>query len=57
MSFIYDTIRKKQLVFTPEEKIRQFFIRYLTLSLHYPKSALRIEKKLYQTQKWQKKKT
>lgn len=53
MSFIYDPIRKKQLVSTPEEKIRQFFIRYLTSSLHYPKSALRIEKKLYQTQKWQ----
>ena len=49
MNFIYDPIRKKKLKQTPEEKIRQFFIHYITSTLHYPKSALRIEKKIYAT--------
>lgn len=41
---IWDTIRKKRLVLTPEEWVRQNFIQYLTKVLKYPASLMAIEK-------------
>jgi hypothetical protein len=41
--YIFDNIRKKYLVLTPEEWVRQHFINYLIQDLKYPKSLFRIE--------------
>jgi predicted type IV restriction endonuclease len=41
--WIFDVIRKKFIVLTPEEWVRQHFIHYLIDELKYPKSLFRIE--------------
>ena len=41
--YIFDIIRKKYVVLTPEEWVRQHFINYLIQELKYPKSLFRIE--------------
>jgi predicted type IV restriction endonuclease len=41
--WIFDIIRKKYVVLTPEEWVRQHFVHYLVQQLHYPKSLFRIE--------------
>jgi hypothetical protein len=42
---IWDSIRKKWLVFTPEEWVRQNFIAFL-ISMHIPSSLIAIEKEI-----------
>jgi hypothetical protein len=41
--WIFDVIRKKYIILTPEEWVRQHFIHYLIYDLKYPRSLLRIE--------------
>jgi len=41
--FILDIIRKKYLVLTPEEWVRQHFVHFLINSLQYPRTLIRIE--------------
>lgn len=41
---IFDEVRKKFLVLTPEEWVRQHVVRYLTEERKYPKSYLNVEK-------------
>ena len=41
--WIFDIIRKKYVVLTPEEWVRQHFVHHLIQNLHYPKSLFRIE--------------
>jgi hypothetical protein len=41
--WIFDAIRKKFLVLTPEEWVRQHFIHYLTGTLNYPRSLIKVE--------------
>ncbi len=41
--FIFDIIRKKHIVLTPEEWVRQHMIHYLIDHLQYPKALFRIE--------------
>src|SRR5687768_5807472 len=41
--WIFDVIRKKYLVLTPEEWVRQHFIHFITTELKYPKGLLKIE--------------
>ena len=50
---IFDTIRKKFIVLTPEEWVRQHLIRYLVEEKKYPLSLVSVEKslKLNNTQK------
>lgn len=43
---IYDEFRKKYLVLTPEEWVRQHFLMYLHLEKQVPKSLMAIEKGL-----------
>ncbi|SFG90765.1 type I restriction enzyme HsdR N-terminal domain-containing protein [Pedobacter insulae] len=43
LHFIFDEIRRKHLVLTPEEWVRQHFIRYLTGEKNFPSSLLQIE--------------
>lgn len=40
---IFDLIRKKYVVLTPEEWVRQHFLNYLISTLNYPKSLIKIE--------------
>jgi type I site-specific restriction endonuclease len=41
--YIFDEIRKKHLVLTPEEWVRQHFIQYLIKEKSFPKSLIQIE--------------
>jgi hypothetical protein len=41
--WIFDVIRKKYIVLTPEEWVRQHFINYLITDLKYPRALLKIE--------------
>ena len=41
--WIFDGIRKKYVVLTPEEWVRQHFIQHLIHDLAYPKALFRIE--------------
>nr|WP_320118395.1 type I restriction enzyme HsdR N-terminal domain-containing protein [uncultured Marinifilum sp.] len=43
---IFDSIRKKYVVLTPEEWVRQNFIRYLVEEKGYPVSLIAVEKKV-----------
>ena len=43
---IFDEIRKKWIILTPEEWVRQNFIKYI-LSKNYPKSLINCEKVFY----------
>ncbi len=40
---IFDEIRKKEIILTPEEWVRQHFVQYLVQQLHYPKSLIKLE--------------
>lgn len=40
---IFDSIRKKFVVLTPEEWVRQHFLNYLIETLYYPKALIKIE--------------
>jgi len=41
--FIFDELRKKHLVLTPEEWVRQHFIQNLILEKKFPKTLIQIE--------------
>lgn len=44
--WIFDVVRKKFVVLTPEEWVRQHFLQHLIQNLKYPKSLFRIESSL-----------
>ncbi|HSH19369.1 MAG TPA: type I restriction enzyme HsdR N-terminal domain-containing protein [Draconibacterium sp.] len=44
--FIFDVIRKKFVVLTPEEWVRQNFIWYLKTDKKYPESLMTVEKQI-----------
>ncbi|MFY0606117.1 MAG: type I restriction enzyme HsdR N-terminal domain-containing protein [Cyclobacteriaceae bacterium] len=41
--FVFDIIRKKYVVLTPEEWVRQHFIHLMVNHLGYPKSLIKVE--------------
>ena len=41
--YVYDIIRKKPIMLTPEEWVRQHMIHYLHNDLGYPKGLLKVE--------------
>ena len=43
---IFDSIRKKYVVLTPEEWVRQNFISYLVEDKNYPRGLIAVEKKV-----------
>jgi hypothetical protein len=45
-TFVFDPIRKKFVVLTPEEWVRQHFIQYLIQEKNYPASLMAVEKQL-----------
>ncbi len=44
--FIFDVIRKKNVVLTPEEWVRQHIVHFLITEKSYPRSLIAIEKQL-----------
>ena len=44
--FIFDRIRKKYVVLTPEEWVRQHTVNYLIEELNYPLSRIAVERQL-----------
>lgn len=44
--YIFDILRKKNVVLTPEEWVRQNYIQYLINEKKYPKTLIAIEKQL-----------
>ena len=44
--YIFDTIRKKHLLLTPEEWVRQHFIQFLITEQGFPPSLFAIEKEI-----------
>lgn len=45
-TFIFDVIRKKYVVLTPEEWVRQHILHFLIIQKGYPKSLISIEKQV-----------
>ena len=45
-SYILDSIRKKYILITPEEWVRQHFIHYLIQEKNFPESLMAVEKKI-----------
>ncbi len=41
--YVFDELRKKKLVLTPEEWVRQHFIQFLMLQKKYPKTLFKLE--------------
>jgi hypothetical protein len=52
-NFIFDKLRKKYVSLTPEEWVRQHFVRFLTEDKSYPLGLISVEKgfDLYKTRK------
>jgi hypothetical protein len=50
---LFDEIRKRNIIITPEEWVRQHFVQYLIREKNYPKSLIKLEggHKLYGKQK------
>ncbi|MFO7824185.1 MAG: type I restriction enzyme HsdR N-terminal domain-containing protein [Cyclobacterium sp.] len=44
--YIFDPLRKKNLLLTPEEWVRQHLVQYLVGHLNYPKSLIALERGL-----------
>lgn len=44
---IYCLVRKRWMILTPEEWVRQNFLLYLTVVLNYPVALIAVEKQLY----------
>ena len=40
---LFDEIRKKHIIITPEEWVRQHFVQYLINQKHYPKALIKLE--------------
>ncbi|RXF69794.1 type I restriction enzyme HsdR N-terminal domain-containing protein [Arcticibacter tournemirensis] len=43
VNFIFDDIRKKFLVLTPEEWVRQHFVQFIIQEKKYPKTLIKLE--------------
>lgn len=44
--FVFDQLRKKEVILTPEEWVRQHFVQFLIHQKNYPKSLISLEKGL-----------
>lgn len=45
-TMVFDPVRKKNVVLTPEEWVRQHFIRFLQTEKKYPQSLMAVEKQV-----------
>ena len=44
--YLFDPFRKKHIVVTPEEVVRQLFLHYLVAEKNYPSSLIAVEKQV-----------
>ncbi|XZF16637.1 type I restriction enzyme HsdR N-terminal domain-containing protein [Chitinophagaceae bacterium MMS25-I14] len=44
--YVFDPLRKKWLVLTPEEQVRQYLLQYMIEVLQYPQGMIAVEKKI-----------
>lgn len=44
--YVFDPVRKKYVLLTPEEEVRQRIMQYLSETLQYPLNLMMIEKKI-----------
>jgi methylphosphotriester-DNA--protein-cysteine methyltransferase len=42
-SYIFDPVRKRYVTLTPEEWVRQHWLRYLVEEIQYPRSLIAVE--------------
>jgi hypothetical protein len=47
VEYIFDEFRKRWLILTPEEWVRQNFLQYIVQVKYYPVSLIAIEKEIY----------
>lgn len=45
-TYIFDSVRKRFVLLTPEEWVRQHFIKYLVHEKNYPESLMAVEKQI-----------
>lgn len=45
-TLVFDPVRRKWLVLTPEEHVRQYMLAFFIGTLHYPASLIAVEKRL-----------
>ena len=45
-SQVFDEVRQKWVAATPEEQVRQHWLRWMVQRLHYPKELLAVEKEI-----------
>src|SRR5690606_32904489 len=45
-TWVFDPVRKKWVILTPEEHVRQYLLDYLIHHMHYPASLIAVEKKI-----------
>lgn len=50
--YIFDSVRKRFVLLTPEEWVRQNFIRYLAEEKSYPESLMAVEKQIKLNEKF-----
>ncbi len=43
---VFDPVRKKWILLTPEEHVRQYLLHYFILVLHYPATLIAVEKQI-----------
>ena len=45
-TYVHDPVRKRWLVLTPEEHVRQYLLQYLASHMQYPASLMAVEKQV-----------
>lgn len=45
-TLVFDPVRKRWIVLTPEEHVRQYLLQYLMLAMKYPIALIAVEKKI-----------
>lgn len=43
---VFDPIRKRWIVLTPEEHVRQYLLQFMLCKMHYPAGLIAVEKKI-----------
>lgn len=47
VQYIFDTVRKRWIILSPEEWVRQNFLQYLLLQMNYPATLIAVEKEFF----------
>lgn len=45
-TFVFDPVRKRWIILTPEEHVRQYLLQYLIQGMEYPSAMIAVEKKI-----------